>query len=205
MAIYYDITFENMFATYAKFVSDEYEEISWDLVYDDIKDKCDIYKKGYLTNIYEIYSSWIGKILYETLRTDAVTATGPLKITCFDSIDYNNKNCSKRRKLIQHDYNYDSRIIAPTCLKNWRGSKYCINGKDFVIHLTQYDEKDSIRVLLKIIGRLIHEYGVQSEKYEERGLIDIEYRNIMFRAMVVENILNELYTVVEKKYYEFEE
>lgn len=203
MATYYDITFENMFATYAKYVSDEYEEISWDLVYDDIKDKCDIYKKGYLANIYEIYSSWIGKILYETLRTDAVTATRPLKITCFDSIDYNNKNCSKRQKLIQHSYNDDSRIVAPTCLKNWRGNKYCINGKDFVIHLTQYDEKDSAKVLLKIIGRLIHEYGVQSEKFEERGLIDIEYRNIMFRAMVVENILNELYTVVEKKYKEF--
>lgn len=200
MATYYDITFENMFATYAKYVSDEFKEISWDLVYDDIKDKCDIYKKGYLANVYETYSSWIGKILYETIRVDAVTATGPLKITCFDSI---NHKSSKRQKLIHHNYNDDSRIISPTCLRNWRGSKYCINGKDFVVHLTQYDEKDSARVLLKIIGRLLHEYGVQSEKYEERGLMDIEYRNVMFRAMVVENILNELYTVVEKNIKNF--
>ena len=152
MATYYDITFENMFATYAKYVSDEYEEISWDLVYDDIKDKCDIYKKGYLANIYEIYSSWIGKILYETLRTDAVTATGPLKITCFDSIDYKS---TKRQKITHHENNDDSRIIATTCLKNWRGNKYCINGKDFVVHLTEYDEKDSARVLLKIMGQML--------------------------------------------------
>lgn len=61
----------------------------------------------------------------------------------------------------------------------------------------EFRNKDDVCVLLSVLGKALHEHGVESEMHDERGLIDRETRDAMFKAMVVDNILGELCPIVE--------
>lgn len=86
------------------------------------------------------------------------------------------------------DASLGDNFVAPSdILDTWVGQEYQI----------VFRNKDDVCVLLSVLDKALHEHGVESEMHDERGLIDRETRDAMFKAMVVDNILGELRPIVE--------
>ena len=77
--------------------------------------------------------------------------------------------------------------VAPFQLTDWCGDYYIIklNGREETGKVSDASRSN------------LHDYGVDSEKHQERGLTDPNQRDFMFRAMAVENVIGELYPIVE--------
>lgn len=97
-------------------------------------------------------------------------------------------NCEKAGLEIAHIDSPGENFVSPSdVIDTWVGEEYKIVLKN----------KDDVYTLLKILGQALHEHGVDSEKHNEQGLVDRETRDTMFKAMIVDNLLGELYTMVE--------
>lgn len=174
----HEITYENMFANYSKYISDKYRD-NWGL-HDDFMNKSDEYKAGSICFMKRHFAKWIAKLLYD--RCVAEEFPGLLVLDdengpCVTESEYDKYTC------IMEDY-----TVAPFKCDGW------YDGKSYIIKFTSEDE---IGKFLMILAQILHEYGVESEKYHERGFVDPAYINNMFRAIIMENIINQIFPIVE--------
>nr|QOI90619.1 hypothetical protein HWQ62_00488 [Pyramimonas orientalis virus] len=186
----HEITFENMFSLYSKYLTDKYSH-TWGLVNDDIKDESDEFKAGTLRYLKEHHCKWIVKTLYDRCQS--------AKLSGLNKIDEKT-----------YITNYDKYInpvngntVFPFALYELFNISYKFNDEYYINYTIQLYNIDEIGQFLMILGIIKHEYGVESEKYRDRGLVEPIYKNFMIRAMLVDNIIGELYSLVEDELYHF--
>lgn len=200
---FHELTFENMISCYADCISSKYKD-SWG-AFNDIKelDKGDelstsLFKKGYLHGIIDSYQKQFCKMIVEKFQKmkeyeDRFSMSVTVKEEHDDDDDIiDNEDIVIDDQLVRVEK--DLMIINLHNLSGW---------KDFDCVIELYgDNNDALKVVvcecLKTIGTLIHRYGVQSQKHNELGLMDDTFKGEMFRAMVYENMLEELYNGIHK-------
>ena len=184
----HEITYENMFYLYSKYLTDKYSD-TWGLVNDDIKDECDEFKAGTLCYLKEHHCKWIVKTLYD--RCESAKLSGLNKI---DEETYN-------RDYEKYINPVNGNTVFPFALYELFNISYKFNDEYYINYTVKLKNKDEIGKFLMILGIMKHEYGVESEKYRDRGLVEPLNKNVMIRAMLVDNIIGELYSIVEDELY----
>lgn len=174
-----EISFDNMLACYSKYIADKHRD-DWGLN-EDVQKENEEYQQGALCFLKNHFSKWVSKHLY----SKCVEAK-------FD-VDSEIEDCGDVYKVKQFDVTspMEDNVVAPFMINGWKGECYIIKLGD----------KDDIGRFLMILGQMLHDYGVASEKHQERGLVDPDQRDLMFRAMIVENLIGELYPIVEAALY----
>ena len=173
----HEFTFEHMMSLYSGYISNKHRD-TWGLNAD-VKNEGEEYQKGALCYIKTHFGKWVGKLLYDK----CVDAGFPgLKMLDIDPESDDYEHYEEEFTCPMEDS-----TVAPFQLTEWCGDYY-------IIKLYNNDE---IGKFLMLLGQILHEYGVDSEMHQERGLVEPHNRDAMFRAMVVENIIGELYPIVE--------
>lgn len=129
-------------------------------------------EREYLRNVQDKYSKWVSTLL--RVRCE----DAGLSVTSMDDSSIHSR---------LGNFIAPSDVLGPD---TWVGEKYKIMFID-----SDYNH-DMVK-LLSVIGQALHDHGVESEKHNIRGLVDRESREAMFKAMMVDNILGELYPIVE--------
>lgn len=201
---FHEITFENMIACYADCISSKYQD-SWG-IFNDIKelDKGDelttsLFKKGYLHGIVDSYKEQFCMMIVEKFqKMKEYEDRFSMNVTVKENDDLiDNEDIVIDDHLVRVEK--DLMTINLHNLSGWKHS-------DCMVELYG-DSKETLKVVmcecLKTVGALIHKYGVQSQKHNEQGLMDETYKGEMFRAMVYENMLEELYDALHKVHNDF--
>ena len=171
----HEFTFEHMMSLYSPYLYDKYHD-TWGLN-EEFKNEREEYQKGGLCFLKQHFGEWVGKLLY-----DKCLEAG------FPGLEKINTEIEHYEE--KYTCPMEDSTIAPFQLDGWYGDYYII----------KLDGKDETGKFLTLLGQILHDYGVNSEKHLERGLVCEKQRDFMFRAMVVENTLGELYSIVEKAY-----
>ena len=173
----HEFTFEHMMSLYCPYLFEKYND-TWGLN-EEFKNEREEYRKGGLCFLKRHFGEWVGKFLYDKCVAAGFPGLEILHVEP-ESDDYEH---------FEEKYSgpMEDSTVAPFQLTDWCGDYYIIklNGKE---------ETGKFLILL---GQMLHDYGVDSEKHQERGLADPNQRDLMFRAMAVENIIGELYPIVE--------
>lgn len=191
---FHEITFENMIACYADCISSKYQD-SWG-IFNDIKelDKGDelstsLFKKGYLHGIIDCYQKQFCKMIVEKFqKMKEYEDRFSMNVTVKEEYDDDNEDVVIDDQIVRVETD-----VMTINLHNLRGWKH----SDCVVELYSDSTETLICECLKMIGTLIHRYGVNSQKYNELGLLDETFKGEMFRAMVYENMLEELYDTLQ--------
>ena len=173
--MYHELTYKNMFANYAKYLAEKHRAKHRAKHQANCQHEDDI-----LVHSWTAYSNWTLDVLH-----DKCQAAG-FELEKFEEYDGHPPivRCSQ-----------DEVVITPFALRA------C--GCDDVenCYRVKLKNKDELGKFLMIVGNMFHKHGVESEKHRERGLVDPNYENYMLSAMVVENIMRELYPLVEQELY----
>jgi len=130
-----------------------------------------------LCNLKNHFGKWLNQHLYKECIDAGLSIVSEIK-ECENGYEV---SCFKHTEPLQDN------VVVPFVLDGWSGECYIIKLND---------QQDKGRFLM-LLGQMLHEYGIDSEKHLERGLIDPNNRDLMFRAILVENIIGKLYNIVE--------
>lgn len=195
-----DVTFENMIACYAKCISLKYTD-SWG-VYNDVKQHPDdIFKQGYILGIINSYRDQFCKMIidnFEKMREYETCFSMSVTVSSHDDIV--NEEDDDEETIIIDDIivRLHNNLITINLhnLSGWKQNDYVVTlfGDNVDMVTTAVSE------CLKMVGTLIHRYGVDSQRHNELGISDETFKGEMFKAMVYENMLEELYEALENVY-----
>lgn len=189
------LTFDALFEAYSPFLRDRYAR-SWGTVYADARDQSDSWHRGYLCGVEEEFGYWIETTFRRWCEEGEVAVVDDAASVPTESL-----------------WTLDDRsrvLFAPFQLQTW-AVRNCVRQDAVATYAFRLANVDDLAQLHLTTGRMMHTHGVASEKYRERGWIDETYRDIMFRAMMVDARLGELlyvtrvdgplYNVLQHTYY----
>ena len=168
-------TFENMMSKYPAYIADKYKD-TWGLN-EDFKNEREEYQNGGLCFLKQHFGKWLNKHLYSQCVEAGFDVVSEIQ-------EHEGGYMVSR---FNHTSPMEDGVVAPFVLDGWCGENYII----------KLDGRDDTGLFMLLLGQMLHEYGVASERHRERGLVDPNQRDLMFRAMLVENVIGELYRVVE--------
>lgn len=168
-------TFENMLSKYPDYIAKKYEA-TWGLN-EDVRNNSEDYRQGALCFLKKHFGNWLNKHLYSRCVDAGFEVDSEIEE---DGDGY-------AVSLFNHTSPFKDGVVAPFVLDGWCGERYII----------KLYGRDDPGLFMMLLGQILHEYGIASERHKERGLADPKYRDLMFRAIIVENIIGELYNIVE--------
>lgn len=193
----YVITFESMIQCFALCIRDKYKD-SWG-IFESMKNtyedefKQDLFVRGYLHGVQDVYQRNFETLILSAFNDLQETDTQYLGSMTILPEDYEDEVT----RIVQLED--DSIKIYLHKLDGWKSeSKYIIE----MIENKKCPLLTSLSRVIMMIGNLIHIYGVDSQKYNEKVFTDKGSSGLMFQAMIYENMLDQLFNCCMLTYLE---
>lgn len=195
-----EITFENMIASFAPIIANKYKD-TWG-IHNDVKSyKLDDplgheqHMQGCLYAIRKIYTKSFADYIIDHFKS--IQSSTQNKDFCVNMSIIEGTDGYLSEPLITRFHDTNKLIIRLHALKNWKSYQICY------VELEGDDKKilqDAIEYTILRIGNQIHMCGVNSQKHNENVMLYQRSCGYMFKAMIYENMLEELYNALYSEY-----